>query len=672
LLARPRIATGTLPARCREGISKNEIGAQHGVGSGDYQGARHGQEQRNINRPLQLSLTRKDAADFAFDIGSFRPEIATSSYNFGSMPAIRLLPDLLISQIAAGEVVDRPASALKELLENSLDAGATEISTQLAEGGIRQIRVADNGSGIAKDDLAFALARHATSKITSLEDLERVASLGFRGEALASIAAVSHFSLASREAGSARAWKVEASGDALSAPEPAAVAVGSIVEVSDLYFNTPARRKFLRSPQTEYAHSEETFKRLALSRPDVRFALTHNGRAQWHLQAASADERIRAVLGEDFAAASLPVDVQSAGFRLHGLAAQPAYSRGSRDAQFFFVNGRFVRDKVLSHAVREAYHDVLHHDRHCAYVLFLELDPALVDANVHPTKIEVRFRDSRGMHQFVFHALEKALSATRAGLNAGRESAPAPAAFRVDGGFFRQPDINLLTNEPISFYATLFGASGAATATLPDRVPVAPAQDETHPLGFALAQLSGIYVLAQNQHGLVVVDMHAAHERIVYEKLKNALDNDGIPTQQLLIPATMPASALEVATAAENPDTLARLGFELAVIAPNALAVRSVPMTLVQADSAQLARDVLGEIAEFGASRVLAERQNEMLSTMACHAAVRANRALTIPEMNALLREMEATERSGQCNHGRPTWFQVTIGELDKMFMRGK
>ena len=590
------------------------------------------------------------------------------------MPAIRPLPDLLISQIAAGEVVDRPASALKELMENSLDAGATEISTQLADGGTRQIRVVDNGSGIAKDDLAFALARHATSKITSLEDLERVASLGFRGEALASIAAVSHFSLASRAAGSARAWKIEARGDALSAPEPAAVAVGSIVEVSDLYFNTPARRKFLRSPQTEYAHSEETFKRLALSRPDVRFALTHNGRAQWHLQAASADERIRAVLGEDFADASLPVDVQSAGFRLHGLAAQPAYSRGSRDAQFFFVNGRFIRDKVLSHAVREAYHDVLHHDRHCAYVLFLELDPALVDANVHPTKIEVRFRDSRGMHQFVFHALEKALSATRAGLNlnAGRESLPAPAAFRVDGSYFRQPDMNLLTNEPVSFYATLFGASATATATFPDRAPVAPTQEEAHPLGFALAQLSGIYVLAQNQHGLVVVDMHAAHERIVYEKLKTALNDDGIPAQQLLIPATMAASALEVATAAENPDTLARLGFELAVIAPNALAVRSVPMTLVQADSAQLARDVLGEIAEFGASCVLAERQNEMLSTMACHAAVRANRALTIPEMNALLREMEITERSGQCNHGRPTWFQVTTGELDKMFMRGK
>jgi DNA mismatch repair protein MutL len=588
------------------------------------------------------------------------------------MPAIRLLPDLLISQIAAGEVVDRPASALKELLENSLDAGATEISTQLADGGIRQIRVADNGGGIGKDDLPLALARHATSKITSLEDLESVASLGFRGEALASIAAVSHFSLASRAAGSAHAWKIEASGDAISAPEPAAVAAGSIVEASDLYFNTPARRKFLRSPQTEFAHSEETFKRLALSRPDVRFALTHNGRAQWHLQAASAHQRVHAVLGEEFAAASLPVNVESAGLRLHGLVAQPAYSRSSRDAQYIFVNGRFVRDKVLAHAVREAYHDVLHHDRHSAYVLFLELDPALVDANVHPTKIEVRFRDSRGMHQFVFHALEKALSATRAGLTAGRESAPSPAAFRVDGGFFRQPGIDLLTNEPASFYATLFGAAGTTAAAVPDRPSVAMPPGEEHPLGFALAQLSGIYVLAQNRHGLVVVDMHAAHERIVYEKLKNALNDAGIPTQQLLIPATMTASALEVATAVENPSTLSRLGFELAVIAPNALAVRSVPMTLVQADSAQLARDVLDEIAEFGGSRVLAERQNEMLSTMACHAAVRANRALTIAEMNALLREMEVTERSGQCNHGRPTWFQVTIGELDRMFMRGK
>ena len=588
------------------------------------------------------------------------------------MPTIRLLPDLLISQIAAGEVVDRPASALKELLENSLDAGATEISTQLLDGGIRQIRVADNGSGIAKEELPLALARHATSKIGSLEDLEGVASLGFRGEALASIAAISHFSLASRAAGSAHAWKVQASGNAISAPEPAAVAAGSIVEASDLYFNTPARRKFLRSPQTEFAHSEETFRRLALSRPDVRFVLTHNSRAQWHLQTASPHERIHALLGEEFAAASLPVSVESAGLRLHGLAAQPAYSRSSRDAQYVFVNGRFVRDKMLAHAVREAYHDVLHHDRHSAYVLFLELDPALVDANVHPTKIEVRFRDARGMHQFVFHALQKALSATRAGRASVGKPAPSPAAFRVDGGFSRQPGIDLLTNEPAAFYATLFGAAGTATVALPGYPSVSMSTDAEHPLGFALAQLSGIYVLAQNKNGLVVIDMHAAHERIVYEKLKNALDDDGIPTQQLLIPATLTASALEVATAEENPATLSRLGFELAVIAPNALAVRSVPMTLVQADSAKLARDVLSEIAEFGGSRVLAERQNEMLSTMACHAAVRANRALTIPEMNALLREMEATERSGQCNHGRPTWFQVTIGELDRMFMRGK
>ena len=592
--------------------------------------------------------------------------------NQSSMSAIRPLPDLLISQIAAGEVVDRPASALKELLENSLDAGATEISAQLAEGGIRQVRISDNGAGIAKDDLAFALARHATSKIGSLEDLERVASLGFRGEALASIAAVSHFSLASRQAGNARAWKVEGSGDLRSAPEPASVAAGTIADAADLYFNTPARRKFLRSPQTEYAHSEETFKRIALSRPDVQFTLIHNGRAQWHLPAASADERTRAVLGEEFTAASLAIDVHSAGLRLHGLAAQPAYSRSARDAQYFFVNGRFVRDKVLSHAVREAFHDVLHHERHSAYVLFLELDPALVDANVHPTKIEVRFRNSGAIHQFVFHALEKVLSATHAGIGKRSESAPSPTSLRVDGGFVRQPDINLLTNEPAAFYATLFGASGTSMATLAERPSALLSRDEAQPLGFALAQLSGIYVLAQNQHGLVVVDMHAAHERIVYEKLKSALEDAGIPNQQLLIPATMTASALEVATAEESPETLSRLGFEIAVIAPNALAVRSVPMSLVQADAARLARDVLAEIAEFGGSRVLAERQNEMLSTMACHAAVRANRALTVTEMNALLREMEVTERSGQCNHGRPTWFQVTTGELDKMFMRGE
>ena len=589
------------------------------------------------------------------------------------MPSIQLLPDLLITQIAAGEVVDRPASALKELLENSLDAGASDISTQLTDGGIRQIRVTDNGKGIAEDDLALAIARHATSKIATLEDLERVASLGFRGEALASIAAVAHFSLASRAAGSARAWKIEVRGGVQFALEPAAIAAGSTVEASELYFNTPARRKFLRSPQTEYAHSEEVFKRIALSRPGVRFMLTHNGRVQWHLQAASEQERIRSVLGDEFASASLGVDVSSAGFHLHGLAAQPAYSRSSRDAQYFFVNGRFVRDKVLSHAVREAFHDVLHHERHSAYVLFLDLDPALVDANVHPSKIEVRFRDSRGVHQFVFHALEKALSTASAGLKTAPQSG-AQAAYRFDRGFARQSDINLVSNEPAAFYATLFGSSGTATALATSAEPALATlrADADHPLGFALGQLSGVYILAQNQYGLVVVDMHAAHERIVYEKLKCAVEGGGVPTQHLLIPATMNASPLEIASAAENPDTLARLGFEIAEVAPAVLAVRSIPMSLVQADAVQLARDVLAGIAEFGGTRVLAERQNEMLSTMACHAAVRANRALTLTEMNALLREMETTERSGQCNHGRPTWFQITTGELDKMFMRGK
>ncbi|HEV8644140.1 MAG TPA: DNA mismatch repair endonuclease MutL [Burkholderiales bacterium] len=587
------------------------------------------------------------------------------------MPSIHLLPDLLISQIAAGEVVDRPASALKELLENSLDSAASDVTVQLAEGGIRQIRVADNGAGIGKDDLSLALARHATSKIASLEDLERVASLGFRGEALASIAAVSHLSLVSRTSDSAHAWKLDASGGALSTPEPAAAAAGTTVEVRDLYFNTPARRKFLRSPATEFAHSEETFRRIALSRPEVRFTLTHNGRAQSHLHPAGAEERIHAVLGEAFREAAILVQVAAGSFRLRGLVAQPTYSRGARDAQYFFVNGRYVRDKLLAHAVRQAYHDVLHHERHPAYVLFLDLDPALVDANVHPTKIEVRFRDSRGIHQFVFHALEKALAGTRAGTPPAQESGTSMAFPRGDATAFRQSGMDLRAAEPAAFYATLFGA-GQATLEAPARAPAPLPQDAQNPLGFALAQLAGIYILAQNDKGLVVVDMHAAHERIVYEQLKSALDDDRIPTQQLLIPATMAASALDAATVEDNAQTLSRLGFDLAVIAPNAIAVRAVPMTLAQADAVELARDVLREIAQFGGSRVLAERQNEMLSTMACHAAVRANRSLTLAEMNALLRDMEGTERSGQCNHGRPTWFQVTIGELDKMFLRGR
>ena len=420
------------------------------------------------------------------------------------MPAIHLLPDLLISQIAAGEVVDRPASALKELLENSLDSGASDVTVQLAEGGIRQIRVADNGAGISKDDLPLALARHATSKITSLEDLERVASLGFRGEALASIAAVSHLSLLSRTNDSPHAWKLDASGGSLSEPEPAAAAAGTTVEVCELYFNTPARRKFLRSPATEFAHSEETFRRIALSRPDVRFTLTHNGRAQSHLHPASAEERIHAVLGEAFREAAIPVQVEAGSFRLRGLVARPTYSRGARDAQYLFVNGRYVRDKLLAHAVRQAYHDVLHHERHPAYVLFLDLDPALVDANVHPTKIEVRFRDSRGIHQLVFHALEKALAGTRAGTSPAQESGIAMAFPRADATAFRQSGMDLSAAEPAAFYATLFGA-GQATLEAPAHAPATLPHDAPHPLGFALAQLAGIYILAQNDKGLVVV-----------------------------------------------------------------------------------------------------------------------------------------------------------------------
>ncbi len=581
------------------------------------------------------------------------------------MSSIQLLPDLLVSQIAAGEVVDRPAAALKELLENSLDAGAGEISVQLSDGGIKQIRVVDDGSGIAKGDMALALARHATSKIATLADLEAIASLGFRGEALASIASVSHLTLTSRAAGSDHAWKIESNAGTFADPEPAALTKGTAVEVGELYFNTPARRKFLRSPGTEFAHAEEAFRRAALSHPEVAFTLTHNGRAQSRFSVGTTQHRVHAVLGDAFQNAAIAVESHSGSFRLHGFIAQPAYSRAARDAQYFFVNGRYVRDRVLAHAARQAFRDVLHNDRHSAYVLFFEIDPALVDVNVHPTKIEVRFREPQAVHQFVFHTLDKALSATTAG-NVDASGTLASAASPAYPA--AQASIDLRAGEHESFYSVLFGkrdevARSTATET----------QDvEQYPLGFALAQLSGIYILAQNSSGLVVVDMHAAHERIVYEGLKEALNVERIPTQQLLIAATMTASALEVATVEENQALLETLGFAMAIIAPNAVAIRAVPVMLGDADVNRLARDVLAEIAEFGGGRVLTERRNELLSTMACHAAVRANRSLTVAEMNALLREMEATERSGQCNHGRPTWFQVTLAELDHMFMRGK
>jgi DNA mismatch repair protein MutL len=584
------------------------------------------------------------------------------------MAAIRVLPDLLINQIAAGEVIERPAAALKELLENSLDAGAREVSVQLASGGTKLLKVSDNGLGIGKAELTLALARHATSKIATLDDLERIASLGFRGEALASIAAVSLLTLTSRPRDDKHAWSITVEGGTVAPPKPAAHEPGTSIEVHDLYFNTPARRKFLKSEATEYAHCDETFKRIVLARPDVAFKLQHNGRAQWHLPAHSREERINAVLGEDFGAAAIKVEAQSGTTRLTGLIGSPAAARGTRDAQYFLVNGRFVRDKVLAHALRQAYQDVLHHDRHPSFVLSLELDPTRVDVNVHPAKSEVRFRDSQAVHQFVFHAVSRALAGTAGGAtDVLPEAAPRPSTAGFAATQHRMP---LGVAQSNAVYETLFGRAGAALAA--SAPPSAETNAELPPLGFALAQLAGIYILAQNEHGLVIVDMHAAHERIVYEKLKSQLDADRIAMQPLLIPVVFNAERIDVATAEDHADTLSKIGFEIAALSPTSLAVRGVPVALKDADAGQLARDVLAEIREFGASRLLIESQNELLSTMACHTAVRANRLLTMTEMNALLREMEITERSGQCNHGRPTWHQFSIADLDKLFMRGR
>jgi DNA mismatch repair protein MutL len=593
------------------------------------------------------------------------------------MPAIRVLPDLLVNQIAAGEVVDRPSSALKELLENSLDAGARDIVVQLAAGGTRLIKVTDDGHGIAREELPLAVARHATSKIASLVDLERVASLGFRGEALASIASVSRLTLVSRRADDKHAWSISAEGPQASAPEPATLTSGTSIEVRDLYFNTPARRKFLKSEPTEYAHCDETFKRSALSRCDTAFSLQHNGRVRRHMKPQPASDRIAAILGEEFTATARPVEETAGPVRLYGYAGSPSSAGAARDAQYVYVNGRYVRDRLLGHAIRQAYQDVLHHDRFPSYVLFLELDPAGVDVNVHPTKTEVRFRDSRAIHQFVFHAVSKALSGSAA---AAMPIAP-PGTSLPDHRFVSAPERaympsqNYTQQQPIAlgaaqashFYETLFGG------TAPER-PVEQRFDTQRdmPLGSALAQLAGVYVLAQNALGLIIVDMHAAHERIMYERLKEALDMQQIPMQPLLVPVVFNAEALEIATAEDHHETLLQLGFELGQASPSTLAVRAVPAMLQDADARELARDVLRELSEFGATRVLTERRNELLGTMACHAAVRANRRLTLAEMDALLREMEDTERSGQCNHGRPTWHQITMAELDKLFMRGR
>ena len=597
---------------------------------------------------------------------------------------IQLLPDQLISQIAAGEVVERPAAALKELLENSLDAGSTDIQVMLMQGGVKQLRVADNGAGVAKDDLELALTRHATSKIASLEDLEAVASLGFRGEALASIASISRTQISSRATDSKHAWRISAEGSDLSALEPAALDAGTVVDVSDLYFNTPARRKFLKTEGTEFGHCEEAFNRIALSRPDVAFMLQHNGRALSRLTVSAPEQRFSAVLGAEFSAESFVVEESAAGLRLWGMAAKPTFNRNSRDTQYVYVNGRFVRDKLIAHAIRQAYQDVLHHDRHPAFVLFLELDPNLVDVNVHPSKTEVRFRDGQAIHRFIFHALHKSLATPTGASNAvsaghaGYNPFAIPETVTANYPSF-QSQMNLSAQARPDFYQTLFGGANSAptdnSATHVSGFNGSELQQE-YALGFAVAQIHGVYILAQNSLGLVVVDMHAAHERIMYERLKTALDAKSVPMQPLLIAVSFNADRLEVATVQEslnsNDNTMQQLGFDIAVLSPTTLAVRAVPTMLQDADAVTLARDVLRDLREYGASRALTERRNELLGTMACHAAVRANRQLAIPEMNALLRDMEATERSGQCNHGRPTWFQVSMVDLDKMFMRGK
>ena len=625
--------------------------------------------------------------------------IAPANVPASATASIAKLPEKLIDQIAAGEVVERPASVVKELLENALDAGSRKIELKLEAGGVKLIRVADDGRGIAADELPLALARHATSKIASLHDLEHVATLGFRGEALASIASVARLALTSRRTGAARAAKLEGG---QSAPEPAALAQGTVVEVADLYYNTPARRKFLKSEGTEYGHCDAVFARMALARPDLTLTLAHNGRVTRHYVATATEpthqarahvRRIADVLGEDFAESARVIDEEAGPLRLYGLIGDPALARGQRDQQYFFVNGRFVRDKVLAHALRAAYADVLHHERHPAYVLFLALPPDRVDVNVHPAKTEVRFREQQGVHQFVFHALTRALAPSVAHAPA-HEAAPTDlaslAALRSD----TFPAGNAFASMRQQVFGTQFSPAGehraaqtqaayyafvnpnnasASTSSATSNTDTSTKQaDDDAPMGQALAQLHGIYILAQNRAGLVLVDMHAAHERILYERVKRQLDAGPPPTQPLLVPLLLSASASEIATIDEHADTLPLLGFEIGAAGPQQLAVRTVPALLAAGELPGLIRALLADLKAFPASRVIEAQRNELLSTMACHGAVRANRLLTIPEMNALLRDMEATERADQCNHGRPTWLQMSMHDLDKLFMRGK
>ncbi len=642
---------------------------------------------------------------------------------------IRQLPDTLINQIAAGEVVERPASVVKELVENALDAGARRVDIDLEEGGVRLIRIRDDGKGIAADELPLAVSRHATSKIASLDDLEGVTTLGFRGEALPSIASVSRFALASRRIGEERGAVLEIDGGRLGEVVPKPHPQGTTVEVRDLFFNVPARRKFLKAERTELGHIEEWLRQLALARPDVELRVSHNGKPtrRWkgeggQIDLGLSDVRIGEALGEEFARNALRVDHSGAGLRLHGWIAQPAYNRASADQQYLYVNGRAVRDRSVAHAVKQAYADVLFHGRQPAYVLFLELDPRRVDVNVHPAKHEVRFRDARLIHDFVYRTLHDALAQTRAGAmpqagehgglaheGAALAAAGAPPPSQAAMYQYRATaPLGLRVRETQAGYAALYGEPGAASAgastgfggfgaeagaanagagaggwSEPAGGALAgnaypaqalPRSDEQTlpPLGYAVAQLHGIYVLAETADGLIVVDMHAAHERIGYEKLKAAHDGEGLRTQPLLVPASLAVSEREAEVAEREEATLAALGFEVTRSGPQALTLRAVPALLAHGDVEALLRDVLADLREHGQSRRVAAARDELLATMACHGAVRANRRLTLPEMNALLREMEATERSGQCNHGRPTWARFSLAEIDRWFLRGR
>jgi len=591
---------------------------------------------------------------------------------------IQVLAPQLINQIAAGEVIERPASVVKELLENSLDAGAGSIEVDIEQGGRQRIRVRDDGGGIHQDELSLALSRHATSKIASLDDLENINSLGFRGEALPSIASVSRLQLSSRTHAAASGWSVQSDGsDRQLTAAPVAHLPGTTVDVKDLFFNTPARRKFLRAETTEFRHIENLVRRFALSCFPVAVKLQHNQRPVLHLPGATTREqqerRVAELCGSAFMEQAVYIDHAAAGLSLRGWVAMPTFSRSQPDLQFFYVNNRMVRDKLVTHAIRQAYQDVLFHGRHPAYVLFLGIDPASVDVNAHPTKHEVRFRDSRLVHDYLFRTLHEALAQVRpsAGQPAPQPSRPLQELHFEHGGGRgapRQERMSLGVQEQLTRYAALH------PGTASDRgLPATPAADTgEHPLGYALAQLHGVYILAQNDSGLVLVDMHAAHERITYEGLKTAQAGEGIRSQPLLVPVSLDVSRREADACEERQGWFGELGFEIDRMGPEQVVVRQVPALLGEADIAALVRDVLADLLEHGDSKRVEETVNELLSTMACHGSVRANRRLGLDEMNALLRQMEVTERSGQCNHGRPTWVQVSLDELDKLFMRGR